>query len=71
MIKFGTKSPNLLLKDRYMYDLHTGIAISVTGCGNSYSREMTRLPHFRDNWLTNDGAVVSLTGQLPFPQEDS
>jgi hypothetical protein len=72
--KAGTKSPeylwqNLLLKDRY--DLHTGEAISVTGCGGPYNNEVTRLPHFLDNQLTDGGEVVSLTHQLPFPQEDS
>jgi hypothetical protein len=36
-------------------------AIPVTGRGDSYGCEMSRLPHFLDNWLTDGGKVVSPT----------
>jgi hypothetical protein len=49
-----------------------GKAIPVTGHGSIWGCEMSRLPHFLDNRLTDGGKVVSLTRQPPFnPQEDS
>jgi hypothetical protein len=48
-----------------------GKAIPVTGRGNPYSSETSKLPHFLDNRLTDGGEVVSLTRRPPFtPQED-
>jgi hypothetical protein len=41
------------------------ISIPVTGCGGPYGCEMSRLPHFLDNRLT-DGEVVSLMHWPPF-----
>jgi hypothetical protein len=40
--------------------------IPVTGRGGSWDFEMSRLPHFLDNWLTDGGEVVRLTHQPPF-----
>jgi hypothetical protein len=37
-----------------------GKAISVTGRGGPLGCDMSRLPHFLDNRLTDDGEVVSL-----------
>jgi hypothetical protein len=49
-----------------------GKAIHVTGHGNPYGCETSRLPHFLDNRLTHAGEVVSLKRRPPFnPQEDS
>jgi hypothetical protein len=36
-------------------------AIPVTGRGDPYGYETSRLPHFLDNRLTEGGEVVSLT----------
>jgi hypothetical protein len=46
--------------------------IPVTGCGGPKSCEMSRLPHFLDNWITDGGEFVSLTCQPAdlHPQED-
>jgi hypothetical protein len=47
-------------------------AIPVTGHGDPYGCETSRLPHFLDIRLTDDGKVASLTRRPPFtPQEDS
>jgi hypothetical protein len=48
-------------------------AIPVTGRGDPYGCETSRLPHFLDNRLTDDGEVVSLTRRPTalYPQEDS
>jgi hypothetical protein len=43
-----------------------GKAIPVTGCGVPQGCEMSRLPHFLDNRLTDGGKVVSLTRRPPF-----
>jgi hypothetical protein len=44
----------------------------LTGRGDQYGRETSRLPHFADNLLTDGGEVVSLTSRSHFtPQEDS
>jgi hypothetical protein len=43
-----------------------GKTIPVTGCGGSQDCEMSRLPHFLDNRLTDGGEVVSLTRRPPF-----
>jgi hypothetical protein len=49
-----------------------GKAIPVTGRAGPQGCETSRLPHFLDNRLTDDGKVVSLTHRPPFtPQEDS
>jgi hypothetical protein len=40
-------------------------AIPVTGRGGPYGFEMSRLPHFLDNRLTDCGEVVSLTSRRP------
>jgi hypothetical protein len=49
-----------------------GKASPVTGCGGPQCREMLRLSHFLDNWLTDSSEVVNLTCRLPStPQEDS
>jgi hypothetical protein len=57
-----------------LYGLHThkAEAIPVTVHGGPQGCETSRLPHFLDNQLTDDGEVVSLT-RLPhlYPQEDS
>jgi hypothetical protein len=37
--------------------------IPVTGRGGPYGCEMSELPHFLDNQLTDGGEVVSLTRQ--------
>jgi hypothetical protein len=39
-----------------------GRAITVTG----REGETLRFPYFLNNWLTDDGEVVSLTSQPPF-----
>jgi hypothetical protein len=43
-----------------------GKAIPVTGRGGLYGSEISRLPHFLDNRLTDGGEVVSLTLLPPF-----
>jgi hypothetical protein len=43
-----------------------GKAIPVTGCGGPEGCEMSRLPHFLDNQLTDGSEVVSLMCRLPF-----
>jgi hypothetical protein len=43
-----------------------GKAIPVTGRGGPYGCELSRLPHFLDNCLTDGCEVISLTCQLPF-----
>jgi hypothetical protein len=49
-----------------------GKAIPVTGRGDPYGCETSRLPHFLNNRLTDGGEVVSLTRRPLFtPQEDS
>jgi hypothetical protein len=49
-----------------------GKAVPVTGRGGPQGCETSRLPHFLDNRLTDDGNVVSLTCRPPFtPQEDA
>jgi hypothetical protein len=49
-----------------------GKVIPLTGRGGSYGCETSRLPHFPDNRLTDDGEVVSLTRRTPFTlQKDS
>jgi hypothetical protein len=49
-----------------------GKAIPVRGLGGPQGCEMSRLPHFLGNRLTNVCEVVSLTRRSPFtPQEDS
>jgi hypothetical protein len=46
--------------------------IPVTGRGGPLCCETSRLPHFLDNLLTDDGEVVSLTRRQPFTlQNDS
>jgi hypothetical protein len=40
--------------------------IPVTGSGNPQVCETSRLPHFLDNRLKDDGEVISLTRRLPF-----
>jgi hypothetical protein len=41
-------------------------AIPVTGHGGPYDCEMSRLPHFLDNRLTDGGEVVGLKRRPPF-----
>jgi hypothetical protein len=41
-------------------------AISVTGRRGPKDCEKSRLPHFLDNRLTDDGEIVSLTRRPPF-----
>jgi hypothetical protein len=49
-----------------------GKAIPVTGCGGPRGCEMSRLPHFLDNQLSNGSEVVSLEALAAlYPQEDS
>jgi hypothetical protein len=43
-----------------------GKAIPVTGHGAPQSCEMSRIPHFPDNQLTDGSEVVSLTRRPPF-----
>jgi hypothetical protein len=43
-----------------------GKAIPVAGRGNPYGYEISRIPYFLDNWLTDGSKVVSLTCWLPF-----
>jgi hypothetical protein len=43
-----------------------GKAISITGREGPWGCEMSRLPHFLDNRLTDGGEVVSLTHWPPF-----
>jgi hypothetical protein len=38
----------------------------VTGCEGQEGCEMLRLPHYLDNWLTDDSEVVSFMHRLPF-----
>jgi hypothetical protein len=40
--------------------------IPVTGREDQQGCEMSRLPHFPDNWLTDSGEVVRLTCRLLF-----
>jgi hypothetical protein len=42
-----------------------GTAIPVRGCGGPQGSEMSRLPHFLDNQLTDSGEAVNLTHQMP------
>jgi hypothetical protein len=42
-----------------------GKAIPVTGCGGPKGCETSRLPHFLDSRLTDDGEVVSLARRSP------
>jgi hypothetical protein len=42
------------------------LGIPVIGRGGPYGCETSRLPHFRDNRLTDGGEVVSLTRRPPF-----
>jgi hypothetical protein len=51
----------LQMWDIWMYSK----AISVTGRAGPYGCEMSRLPHFLDNRLTDGGKVVSLTRRPP------
>jgi hypothetical protein len=44
----------------------TGKVIPVTGHGDPYGCETSRLPHLLDNRLTDGGEVVSLTRRPPF-----
>jgi hypothetical protein len=54
------------------FSLYIYIAIPVTGREGPYGCEMSRLPHFLDNWLMDGGEVVSLMRRPPFtPQADS
>jgi hypothetical protein len=48
-------------------------SIPVTGHGSPYGYEMSRLPHFLNNQLTDGAEVVSLTRRPPalYLQEDS
>jgi hypothetical protein len=48
-------------------------AISVTGRGDPWGCETSRLPHFLENRITDGGEVVSLTPRQAslYPQEDS
>jgi hypothetical protein len=47
---------------RHEHYLHIkGKAISVTDRGGIYGFEMSRIPHFIDNWFTDGGKVVGLT----------
>jgi hypothetical protein len=49
-----------------------GKATPVTRRGGPYSYETSRLPHFLDSRLTDDGEFVNLTRRPPFTlQEDS
>jgi hypothetical protein len=49
-----------------------GKAIPVTDRGGPEGCEWSRLPHFLESRLTDDGDVVNLTRRTPFtPQEDS
>jgi hypothetical protein len=51
----------------YRQETHsTCKAIPVTGPEGPYGCEMSRLPLFLDNWLTDGGEVVSLTSRLHF-----
>jgi hypothetical protein len=47
-------------------------AIPVTGCGDPYGCETSRLPHFLDSRLKDGVDVVSLTRRQAalYPQED-
>jgi hypothetical protein len=47
-----------------------GKAIPVTGCGDPYGCETSRLPHFPHGRLTGGGEVVSLTRRSPFTRRD-
>jgi hypothetical protein len=49
-----------------------GKALPVTGLGDPWGCERSRLPHFLDNRHTDVGKAVSLMYRPPFtPQEDS
>jgi hypothetical protein len=43
-----------------------GKAVPVTGRGDPYGRETSRLPHLLDSRLTDRGKVVCLTRRSPF-----
>jgi hypothetical protein len=45
---------------------NVGKAILATGRGGPYGCDMSRLPHFLDNRLTDGDEVVSLTRWLSF-----
>jgi hypothetical protein len=61
-----------LLAIGLVMNVQTGKAIPITGHGEPESCETSRLPHFLDNRLTDDGEVVNLTRRPPFtPKEDS
>jgi hypothetical protein len=59
-------SAGVLLVEDICIALIKGKAIPVTGRRVPYSCETSRLPHFLDNRLTDDGKVVILTRQPPF-----
>jgi hypothetical protein len=46
--------------------MHGKKAIPVPRSGGQKGREMSRLPHFLDNRLTDGGEIVSLTHRPPF-----
>jgi hypothetical protein len=54
------------ISSSHLMQLKKDKAIPVTGCEGQEGCEMTRLPHFLDNWLTNGSEVVSLTRWPPF-----
>jgi hypothetical protein len=59
-------------KEREIRSKKNGKAILVTGRGDPYGCETSRLPHFLYNRLTDGGEVVILTPRPLFtPQEDS
>jgi hypothetical protein len=46
--------------------------IPVTGRGGLWGSETSRLPHFRINWLTDDGKIVGISRRPPSTaKEDS
>jgi hypothetical protein len=50
----------MLIMKYYKYEVKSK-AISITGLGDLYGCEMSRIPHCLNNWLTDGGEVVSLT----------
>jgi hypothetical protein len=50
----------------FLYMISQNQAIPVTGREGPYGCEMSRVPHFLDNWLTDGGEVVSPMHQPPF-----
>jgi hypothetical protein len=49
-----------------------GKAILTINRGGPWDCEMSRLPHFLDNWLKDGGEIVILTRRPMYnPQEDS